>query len=283
MTSMIDALSSVRSFLSRFRLLLALAQMKRRLVGRAKFIFCSAMIRVIKPKIALTYDSHSKPDGVGAQIQRVLAIKSLSNNLGLSYIHTPISSVAIHPLDPYQTEKQMKAFLERLNWTFKIESTKNLDEIDMIKFEVQTLTFHSLTKDLLISIVRNKLIKVSCVEPYGVSEFDPKFFDETLTFLPNFRSVRNEGFNIAIHLRWGVGGMAIQKGEKISRQLDLNYFVELLNRILQESSANSVNVTIYTDAPSGDLVFNPPPAQHNLWQNSTSFIDGEMSVVGLDL
>jgi hypothetical protein len=257
--------------------------MYRRLVGRAKFAFCSVIIHVTKPKITLTYDSHSKPDGVGAQIQRVLAIKSLSSNLGMSYFHTPISSVAIHPLDPYQTDKQMKAFLERLNWTFNIESTQDIDELDTIKFAVQTLTFHNLCKAIFISIVRNKLVIISCVEPYRVSEFDPRIFEKTLAFLPNFKRAKNEGFHIAVHLRWGVGGMAIQKGEKISRQMELSYFVDLLHKILKGLTVNAVNITIYTDAPSGDLEFTPPPEQHTLWQNSTSFSDGKMSVVGLDL
>lgn len=280
---MIDALSKVRTTLSRFRLLLAFVHLNRRLVGRAKFAFCAMIIRVTKPKIALTYDSKSKPDGVGAQIQRVLAIKSLSNNLGISYIHTPILSVAIHPLDPYQTGREMKMFLERLNWTFNIESTPGIDELTSIKFAVQRLTFLNLTKAIFISRLRNRLITISCVEPYRVSEFDPNIFDKTLLFLPNFKSAKNEGFNIAVHLRWGIGGMAIQEGEKISRQMELSYFVDLLHKILNELSAISVNVTIYTDAPSGDLLFNPPPEQHTLWENSTGFSNGKLSVVGLDL
>lgn len=280
---MSDVFCRIRSLLSRFRLLLILVHMYRRLVGRAKFNLCLVVIRITKPKIALTYDSLSKPDGVGAQLQRVLAIRSLSNNLRLSYFHTPISSVAIHPLDPYQTDKQMKAFLGRLNWTFNMESTQDVDEIDRITLQVLTLTFYNLAKAIIMSKTRNKLTVISCVEPYGVSEFDPKMFIETLSFLPNFKRVRKESFNIAVHLRWGVGGMAIQKGEKISRQMDLIYFVDLLEEILQGLTGRSVIITIYTDAPSGDLVFNPPPKQHALWQNSTSFSDGRMSVIGLDL
>jgi hypothetical protein len=101
--------------------------------------------------------------------------------------------------------------------------------------------------------------------------------------LPNFPRLRKSGFNIAVHIRWGVGDMAIQNGEKCSRQIDLSYFVSLLERILLEIDLPEVKITIFTDAPSDDLEYTPLSGQETLWENSKSFHGGVMSVIGLDL
>jgi hypothetical protein len=77
--------------------------------------------------------------------------------------------------------------------------------------------------------------------------------------------------------------MAIQKGEKIPRQIDLDYFVEILENILLTIAVRDPQITIFTDGPATDLEFIPLSSQEGLWENSTSFNDGVMGVVGLDL
>jgi hypothetical protein len=80
-----------------------------------------------------------------------------------------------------------------------------------------------------------------------------------------------------------VGGMTVQKGEKISRQMEFGYYIRLLESILSTLDDLPVNITIFTDAPVEDLVFELPQTQINLWQNSKSVDNGKMFVAGLKL
>lgn len=260
-----------------------LRHLLRNFAGGLKFRLLRVACLILNPKIALTYDASVKPDGVGAQLQRILAIRSLAKNLNISYLHTPISSVAIHPLDPYQTQEEMKEFLDRLNSKFYMASDQLIEKSENFKMERPALTFPLLAGAIIRSFVKRKMIFISCAEPYSVSEFDLKKFDGISEFLPNFAGAENENFKIAIHIRWGVGGMAIQKGEKISRQITLDYYVKLLESILLGVKGDSISVTIFTDAPSKDVEFRIPSGQKDLWENSTSVNGDTMSVIGLDV
>jgi len=280
---MIDVARGIHSQLSKSNFLTVLVRGWRRIVGQLKYFVISSLIRLVKPRITLTYQNQAKPDGIGAQLQRILAIRSLAKNLNLSYMHTPIASIAIHPLDPYQSEEEMKLFLERLNTEFKMADTQEVAGIDDIEVETVTLSFQDLLKATLASFVSHKKILISCSEPYRVSEFDPKMLVGISSLVPNFSRVYRSGLNIAVHIRWGVGGMTVQKGEKISRQIEIGYYFDLLERILIKVKSNPVNVTIFTDAPAEDLEFNLPASQIDLWNNSESVDRGTMSVRGLDL
>ncbi len=68
-----------------------------------KVWFALKVFRVMSSNISLTYDPNRKPDGVGAQLQRVFAINGLCKITKIRYTHTEISDVAVHALDPYQT------------------------------------------------------------------------------------------------------------------------------------------------------------------------------------
>lgn len=255
----------------------------RRLLGNCKYILVRYLIKFLRPKLALTYQNEFKQDGVGAQLQRVLAIRSLSDNLKLSYLHTPIASIAIHPLDPYQTEMEMRNFLARLNREFYMPTTPGLEKVEKITVEMIALTFSGLARAVLLSVLKRKMILISCTEPYGVSEFDPRMLSEIASQLPYLSRIKKDGFNIALHIRWGVGGMTVQKGEKTPRQMELGYYFFLLKSILSNLDNLPVNVTIFTDAPIEDLEFALPQTQIELWQNSLSVENGIMSVTGLNL
>jgi hypothetical protein len=41
-------------------------------------------------KLVFTYDNTAKTDGVGAQLQRIYGIYSISRLLGASYLHSPL-------------------------------------------------------------------------------------------------------------------------------------------------------------------------------------------------
>ncbi len=250
--------------------------------GAVLLRFIHVAIRILRPKLILTYDNSTKPDGVGAQIQRVLAIRSLTHNLGLGYLHTGIDSVAVHPLDPYQSQAELDNFVKELNFVFDIESTVTLDSSTAKESKVRSLTFTTLLANVMKSFFQKKTILLRCLEPYAVSDLDPRIYVGIRGFLPNFEPINHDVFTLGIHYRRGVGGMAVQKGESISRELNPNYFTEIANRVLKDRLPATTKILLYTDAPKNDLEFLPPPGQSDLWKNSPRFENGVMSVLGAD-
>ena len=85
------------------RALIKALRVTRGLLRSVKVWLALKMLRVMSLNISLTYDPNQKPDGVGAQLQRIFAIHGLCKITKIRYIHTAISDVAVHALDPYQT------------------------------------------------------------------------------------------------------------------------------------------------------------------------------------
>ena len=257
------------------------------ILGSVLFAILKFSCFLLKPKIVLTYSNSLKPDGVGAQLQRIFAIRSLADTLGLGYKHTSISSVAVHPLDPYQTIEEMKIFVSRLNQEFLIKDSGIDSTTELVDYEVRELSFSRLFLCILKSRIKKRQILIKCVEAYSIVERDPKIYSNLIEFLPNYIPLHaNENANVktlAIHYRRGVGGLSVQSGEKISREISSSYFVSISKKILDQNLGKSLRLVIYTDSPPNDLIFSPPPNQLNLWENSQRFSGGEMQVMGLNL
>lgn len=265
------------------RSLRALRRKIRKFRGAMLFRVLKWSCILLKPKIGLTYLNSSKADGVGAQIQRILAIRSLSNNLHLGYLHTEISSLAIHPLDSYQNIEEMKVFLLKLNNEFWMQSTEDFLIENLRERQTKTITFSLLFISILRAKFSRKKTLLRLVEPYPVSEHDPDLYQGIRKFLPNFVSPLKTGASVAVHYRRGVGGFAIQRGEGISRELAGNYFALLAKEIIDINQNPDLKLQIFTDSPIEDVVFTPPKVQSDLWTNSPSFSEGDMHVLGLNV
>lgn len=271
------------SYLALYKRASRVLNLFRDLRGAILFRILRNLCVVLKPKITLTYLNTAKADGIGAQVQRILAIASLSKNLNLGYVHTGIASVAVHPLDPYQSESELKAFLIELNHLFYLDSTVNKSEIHQIELSAKTLNFPGLFRIILKSATTRKRALIRIVEPYGISEHDPFKFQDISELLPNFTPILEPSNNFVIHYRRGVGGLSVQKGEKISREVESKFFSRLATEIFSKNVAAIKNFTIFTDAPSDNLEYTPPTDQGDLWENSSKFENGVMSISGLDM
>ena len=53
----------------------------------------------LRSRILLSYNQGPVPDGLGAQIQRMVALNALGAYLQVKVIHPDILEVAIHPMD----------------------------------------------------------------------------------------------------------------------------------------------------------------------------------------
>jgi hypothetical protein len=204
----------------------------------------------------------------------------MAQNLGLGYLHTGIHSVAVHPLDPYQSQSELADFVNELNHVFYIESTPKLNVSTLKERDVRSLTFIILFRNIFKSMIRKEAVLVRCLEPYGVSDHDPNLYVGIRQLLPYFQPISHGTFTVGIHYRRGVGGMAVQNGESVSRELNPDFFINIANRIAAERLPSTTSIQLYTDAPKNDLEFLPPADQSELWENSPRFQNGVMSVLG---
>ena len=265
------------------QLLRFLRRWNKTLIGIIAFRLLKVLCTFTKPNVILTYSNKKKPDGVGAQLQRLFALRSLCGSLGLGYKHTKIASVAIHPLDSYQTLEEMEEFVSELNHEFFMLDSKYNEYLETLEINVITLKFTELFIQVFKSNFTKKQIIIHCVEPYLIAECDPHIYSDILSFLPNFVPLERDFGTLGIHYRRGVGGFSVQIGEKLSREISSEYFVSIARKIVSDPIANSLKLLIFTDSPSADVVFKPPASQLDLWKTSQRFVDGEMQVIGMDL
>lgn len=248
-------------------------------------------LRKFSSRIFLTYDSGKKQDGTGAQIQRLFGIFALSKEFGLGYISTPIQSVAIHPLDPFQSPIELENFLKTLNREFQLPSTLSDLTPDIHEIQLDLKSISSLFKMALLSLVLNRRYLIKITEPYSVIDHWPNSYRRATTSLENWDSnyrplLKEETFLVVLHYRRGVGGMAIQQGERYPREIAISYYKNWLTQILKDAKAQSVieiKVIILTDAPIQDTTYIPIAGQEKLWKGSPGFEGGTMSILGSDL
>lgn len=253
-----------------------------RKLHQVEYMLLKTAFKVVSPQIALTYDAISKQDGLGAQLQRILAIKSLCTDLRISYIHTGVADIALHPLDSLDSESEVKIFLNRVNEVFCIESTKHQSFEEAKTFQIRSLSNSYLALFLAKSIFLRRPIIVCVVEPYGCSDLSPSMYEEIAMNLPNLRLHPAESSAIAIHYRRGSGNFDIQRGEGSSRELEIRTILKKCNQIILQNGGIS-EVFIFTDASPDDLIFSPPEHQRNAWVTNKNF-DGENLVTkGIDV
>jgi hypothetical protein len=82
-----------------------------------------------------------------------------------------------------------------------------------------------------------------------------------------------------VHFRQGVGGKSIYPGQRLPRELDIDYFAETLSKCNHEGR----KILVVTDAPSSPMTYQPVIDQKHLWNGTPKFNNGVMSISGYDL
>ena len=173
---------------------------------------------------------------MGAQAQRILAVYGVAKHLRLKYIHTEISELAIHPLDPYQSKKDMQIYLQKVNFVFAFPS--DLPPKSALTVTKSSLSLIVLLVSILKSAAYRREVVVRCVEPYRIVDKFPRIYEYAKRDILNFYSyveslvLDSAVKRAAIHYRQGVGGMVIQDGEKYPREIPPEYFIRELDRHL---------------------------------------------------
>ena len=238
--------------------------------------------------LVLTYDPSLKIDGTGAQLQRIFGLYALSKRFNIGFVNTRLRSVAVHPLDSFQSDFEVQDYLNSLARIFHFPETNNrfLYKTD---YHCLNLNFRILVFQALKSYLHRKEITIHVVSPFSVIDYCPNSYSvvrkDLLNWSSNSARESLDGIiSIVVHYRSGVGGMAVQKGEKFPREINSEYYIDIIDSIiLTLGDSVEFKIIVFTDAPPADLEYKPPREQFDLWSNSPRFEAGIMKVLGNDL
>lgn len=235
-----------------------------------------------RDNFSLSFDAELIEDGLGAQLQRQLSIKALAGYLGARFIPVPLLQIAVHPLDDFKTTLEMKNFLTKVNDVF--EFNKEITEDMGLTNKLTKLDLGALLRLTIQLRLHRHPLHVTVAEVYSLVDSFPDMYTKALSDIELGSSVIKTytdlvQSDICIHYRQGVGGKAIYPGQKISRELDPEYFL----RILRSLDVKGKTISILTDAPEEDIKYYPDPLQSHLWVGTPGYKDGSVSIKGLKL
>lgn len=234
----------------------------------------------VKPQIYVTFDTSKSVDGTGAQLQRQATVMALAKYFDFTFINSDFKQVSVHPLDPFQSEREYAKYLERLSKFLKADGSSSSPAEIPPPVSMQ-VTFRSLILECLMQALRGKRRNFLIFEPYPVTEFCPGIMDGLkLQSNENFeQELSKEVCKLIIHYRQGVGGFALYPGQNIPREIPLNKFVSRAQTIARELPSHIVlQITVMTDAPEIETVFTPPATQLSLWEGTPGFSNGVMTI-----
>lgn len=229
-------------------------------------------------RITLSYSAGLKNDGLGAQLQRVLALNALGEYWRVSVRHTPIRQIAVHPLDGFVDDNEYLKFLKNINEL--IDSSDSMQATTTKIIYVEDLLFRHILLMALRLFFSRRMYILSVTHPYFFIDAMPSLYSCQSNFAVRerlrFHRTEKQIQKISLHHRQGVGNMAIQPGQNHSREIVQTAYLDTLKSILSKHPEMLVN--LFTDAPELDLQFRPPDEQKESWQNLPSF-DGEVMKV----
>jgi hypothetical protein len=208
-------------------------------------------------KFALTYDNTRFSDGVGAQLQRIYGIYSISRLLGVSYLHSPIRRVDYQGLAALETNMVHPGFHHEFNDLFQIKS----DVMPM--GDLHRIRLHEISIGTLLHLVAlfdehktgglPSLVEVAL--PYGIADRFPDCYEVCKEISP-FASSVGEGraLRVAIHVRRGE--LLVLDRE---RMLPNSYYVNVAQEVAHVLDALKVDyqIELHTEVPNREFFVQP--------------------------
>jgi hypothetical protein len=193
----------------------------------------------------ITYDTKHKPDGAGAQLNRILGIIAISQYYNITYYHTPIDKILYQGLSLLVENKYDDQLVTKWNDLLDITTTDiafNTVISELNPSHNQLLHYinvHNNTTD-------NVLLKLAY--PYGITESMTEIMD---TFIPP-KITFNNPFNntddivISCHIRRGEIRLVAP-----NRLIPNEYYFNLLTKITQilDARQQSYQIHIYSEVP----------------------------------
>jgi hypothetical protein len=246
----------------------------------AKFILS---LNQTTSRLTLSYSAGVKSDGLGAQLQRVLALNALGEYWGVPVRHAPIRQIAVHPLDGFVDDNEYFDFLKSINELIDSSDSTEISDSKVICIDDLRFRHIFLLAIKLFFSRRTHILRVT--HPYFFIDAMPSLYSCKSNFAVReklcLHITDGQKQTICLHHRQGVGNMAIQPGQNHSREIALTAYSNILKSIIDQNP--QLKFRVYTDAPEIDLQFRPPKEQKKSWQNLPSFDGDSMKILGSSL
>jgi hypothetical protein len=235
-------------------------------------------------KIALTYDNTASFDGTGAQVQRILGIYAICKRFNIPYLHSGINELIITPLDPFQTELELREYLVRVNQYFDLPSDVEVNDIRTVT-KLQNLTKYKILNIRARNMNnsgRKELIAVA--NPLQVINKIPDTYSLAAKSLRGLKS-ESAKKRIVLHYRRGSNTLDILPGESKPRGLPNSWYLRMLRKYaaIYENLGVDFTIEVFTDMPKSSFVYQPKNFQLALWSYEPRYKQGKIEVFGEDI
>lgn len=254
-----------------------------KLLGRG-LVLCLKLIISHYPRqsclIHVTYDANGKFDGLGAQAQRIIAIRGLASFLNVSYRQSQISQIAIHPLDGLSTPSDYTEYLGHVNNVFAFK-----DDCNCNSFEEKSIAdFHySHLIEILLRLLGGRSICFRITHPFEIVDLFPSIYEHVdLTSVTSKLEIFREDeskLDLVVHYRQGSGNPS---ANPLGRAIEHQRYQQTINKILLNSPQFRNRFSIMTDAPLGFLEFHPSKDQLIAWVGLPGFDGKTLQMYPLD-
>jgi hypothetical protein len=204
-------------------------------------------------KPCIKYDAEKWSDGSGAQLQRIAAVYSISQEFGLNYIHQEILHIESNPGDGFETLESKSNFIRKLNKSFRITHTNcsrphtmaPLKYRKIMKFRLGARMYFFSTG--LRTIFSGKHFLYVCDNPYPILENYPSIYRHFTNRFGKKDRYNEKCIQIQMHVRGSKNGNQLMS----SRHVELSWYVEILKSIhsILKLLDLKYRVIIHTDAP----------------------------------
>lgn len=246
--------------------------------------------KIIRPNLIINYDANKVRDGAGAQLHRILSLSLVSFLFNLRMIQPQIEDITIHPLDPIQDSSSLERYLS--DWNNRLFSSRRFIQQPRENLSYKALYVDSLNlRSLIVLAIKSKFSKHSTIlhakESHSISDYCVDYYRAAIDFYFKeflaFLNSRHNSSELIVHYRQGPGNFAIYPGQRIPRQIDLDYFLDVISKILSAREFEIKKVRVFTDSPREDIKFSPIEEQRDLWVGTPGFQDGNVTYKGLDI
>ncbi len=209
-------------------------------------------------RIYLTYDNLAKQDGIGAQLQRILAIYSISKKLRFNYYHSKILHTIEERAHNAASESDLTKLIEEVNTVFELPSKelpKNYAEV-----KIYSLTARQLAKVVLKTYLLRDITVIKVCLPFGLIEKYPDWYEfagKELRKRAFYASLETKE-QIVVHVRYGYKPIQGKNNASAPRFLPLEYYSLAVSQIIEENDLDlNMPIVIQTDIPDSNGVWRP--------------------------
>jgi hypothetical protein len=226
------------------------------------------------PKLFLTYDNLAKQDGIGAQLQRIFGIYSLSRKFRIKYIHSPIIGTLEELAHNVTSEASMKNLLDEVNARYYFPSSE-------LPRDIEIETIHNLSTRMLFKFIfksgfgKNNILLKVCL-PFGIMDKHPDWYKYSGAKIRSYEPTENAAkkYKMVVHVRYGYKPIVGSNSGSSPRFLPLTYYPDAVREILkQEKLPLNSEILVHTDIPRENGKWKP-------FQESKIF---ELSSIGYEI